>query len=151
MVRDDVAQQAFIEHEMLKHIAGALRTTMEWQLNAEDVSRKLSSLRFIAESFRRHLDHVFDLEEYDGYMAVVTESHPHLHDKTETLRQEHEALRRRLRSCLHSLHGIDSDDDDALTNACQELLSILDSVNDHNQREMKLIQDAVLFDPGGEG
>ncbi|HVX62435.1 MAG TPA: hemerythrin domain-containing protein [Pirellulales bacterium] len=151
MVRDDVAQQAFIEHEMLKHIAGALRTTMEWQLNAEDVSRKLSSLRFIAESFRRHLDHVFDLEEYDGYMAVVTESHPHLHDKTETLRQEHEGLRRRLRSCLHVLHGIDSDDDEALSNACQELLSILDAVNDHNQREMKLIQDAVLFDPGGEG
>ncbi len=151
MVRDDVAQQAFIEHEMLKHIAGALRTTMEWQLNAEDVSRKLSSLRFIAESFRRHLDHVFDLEEYDGYMAVVTESHPHLHDKTETLRQEHEALRRRLRSCLHVLHGIDSDDDEALAKACQELLLILDAVNDHNQREMKLIQDAVLFDPGGEG
>ncbi len=151
MVRDDVAQQAFIEHEMLKHIAGALRTTMEWKLNAEDLSRKLSSLRFIGESFRRHLDHVFDLEEYDGYMALVTESHPHLHDKTESLRREHEELRRRLRGCLHSLHGIESDDHESLGKVCQELLTLLDAVNDHNQREMKLIQDAVLFEPGGEG
>ncbi len=151
MVRDDVAQQAFIEHEMLKHIAGALRTTMEWKLSGEDLSRKLASLRFIAESFRRHLDHVFDLEEYDGYMAVVTESHPNLHDKTEALRREHEELRRKLRACLHTLQGIGADDGEKFDSVCGDLLSLLDSLNDHNQREMKLIQDAVLFEPGGEG
>jgi hemerythrin-like domain-containing protein len=151
MVLDEVAQQAYIEHEMLKHIAGALRATMEWKLSGEDLSRKLASLRFIGESFQRHLEHVFDLEEYDGYMAVVTESHPHLHDRTSTLRHEHDQLRRRVRGVLYNLRHLESDDPLAFSDVCQELLSILDSLNDHNHREMSLIQEAMTCDMGGEG
>jgi hemerythrin-like domain-containing protein len=151
MVQNDVAQQAYIEHEMLKHIAGALRATMEWKLTGEDLSRKLASLRFIGESFQRHLDHVFDLEEYDGYMVVVTESHPHLHDKTATLQQEHEQMRRKLRGCLHNLRQLESDDAATFGEVCQELLVLLDRLNDHNRREMTLIQEALTCDTGGEG
>jgi len=151
MAQDDVARQAYIEHEMLKHIAGALRATMEWKLTGEDLSRKLASLRFIGESFQRHLEHVFDLEEYDGYMAVVTESHPHLHDKTASLRQEHDQMRRNLRGCLHSLRHLESDDAASFDELCQGLLAVLDRLNDHNRREMKLIQEALTCDTGGEG
>lgn len=151
MVHDEVAQQAYIEHEMLKHIAGALRATMEWKLSGEDLSRKLSSLRFIGESFQRHLEHVFDLEEYDGYMAVVTESHPHLHEKTAVLREEHDQIRRRVRGVLHNLRRLESDDAPAFADACRELLSLLDHLNDHNHREMSLIQEAITCDMGGEG
>ncbi|HUY87282.1 MAG TPA: hemerythrin domain-containing protein [Pirellulales bacterium] len=151
MVQDEVAQQAYIEHEMLKHIAGALRATMEWKLSGEDLSRKLASLRFIGESFQRHVEHVFDLEEYDGYMAVVTESHPHLHEKTAALREEHDQMRRRVRGVLYNLRHLESDDAVAFGDACQELLSLLDHLNDHNHREMALIQEAMTRDMGGEG
>ena len=62
-------QQAAVEHEALRHIIGALRTVLDWKPTAGDVSRKLSSLRFIIQSFQRHLERLMALKEQDGYMT----------------------------------------------------------------------------------
>lgn len=151
MDRNDIGRQALIEHGMLKEIAGALRTTMQWKPAGDDASRKLNSLRFIAESFQRHLEHVLTLEEYDGYMSVVTESYPHLTEKTERLRVEHDEFRDALRGLLYRLGRVGQQDLAPLADVCTELGRLLDWINDHNQREMSLIQEAFLFDEGGEG
>lgn len=151
MKLDEIAQQAAIEHEMLKHIAAALRATMQWKLTGEDVSRKLGSLRFISQSFQRHLEHVMALEEYDGYMNVVTESYPRFTDRTKKLRDEHDRFREQLGRINYRLERMSGADLDAFNDHCTQLNSLLEEINDHNQRETALIQEAFLEDVGGEG
>jgi hemerythrin-like domain-containing protein len=151
MKLDEVAQQAAIEHEMLKHIAAALRATMQWKLSGDDVSRKLGSLRFISQSFQRHLEHVMALEEYDGYMNVVTESYPEFTERTEKLRSEHDRFREMLGRINYRLERLSPADVVAFEENCTQLSKLLEEINDHNQRETSLIQEAFLEDVGGEG
>ena len=151
MKLDEIAQQAAIEHEMLKHIAAALRATMQWKLTGDDVSRKLGSLRFISQSFQRHLEHVMALEEYDGYMNVVTESYPEFTDRTTKLRAEHDRFRETLDRINYRLDRLSPAEAAKFDQACAQLNQLLDDINDHNQRETALIQAAFLEDVGGEG
>lgn len=151
MKLDEIAQQAAIEHEMLKHIAAAMRATIEWKLSGDDVSRKLGSLRFVSQSFQRHLEHVMALEEYDGYMNIVTESYPQLTERTEKLRQEHDRFRETLGRLNYRLERISPAELAAFEENCAELNQLLEEINDHNQRETALIQEAFLEDVGGEG
>lgn len=151
MRNDEIAQQAAIEHEMLKHIAAALRATMQWKLRGEDVSRKLGSLRFISQSFHRHLEHVMALEEYDGYMNVVTESYPEFTERTKKLRSEHDRFRETLGRLNYRLEHMSAADLSSFEESCLQLSKLLEEINDHNQRETALIQEAFLEDVGGEG
>jgi hemerythrin HHE cation binding domain-containing protein len=150
MNRDEIAQQAAIEHEMLKHIAAALRATIGMK-TAEDITRKLTGLRFISQSFQRHLEHVMALEEFDGYMNIVTESYPELTDRTKRLRQEHDRFREELGRLVWRLDRVSSQQVGPFEEVCQELTAMLERVSDHNQREMALIQEAFSCDTGGEG
>lgn len=148
---DEIAQQAAIEHEMLKHIASALRATMQWKLSGDDVSRKLGSMRFISQSFQRHLEHVMALEEFDGYMNVVIDSYPQLTERTEKLRCDHDRFRETLDRVNYRLEHVLPADLAAFEETCSAINSLLDEINDHNQRETALIQEAFLDDVGGEG
>src|ERR1700682_3241191 len=94
MAFQDIAQQTFLEQGMLNHIMGALRSTIDWKLHGDDLSRKLSTLRFITQSFQSHLDSVMALEEYDGYMYMVGSLSPHLGKEVDVLRQEHDQFRK---------------------------------------------------------
>lgn len=151
MELDEIAQQAAIEHEMLKHIAAALRATMQWELTGNDLSRKLGSLRFISQSFQRHLDHVMTLEEYDGYMNAVTESCPQYTERTEKLRRDHDRFREAIGRINYRLEHLSPADVMSFEDNCGSLNQLLDEINDHNQRETELIQEAFLEDVGGEG
>jgi hypothetical protein len=151
MKHDEIAQQAAIEHEMLKHIAAALRATMEWKLAGDGVSRKLGSLRFISQSFQRHLEHVMALEEYDGYMNVVIESYPEFTERTKKLQAEHDDFRERLGRVNYRLERVSPADLAAFEECCTRLNDLLEAINDHNQRETALFQEAFLEDVGGEG
>ena len=151
MQLDEIAKQAAIEHEMLKHIAAALRATMQWEPTGDDISRKLGSLRFISQSFQRHLDHVMALEEYDGYMNVVTESYPEYTERTEKLRCDHDRFREALGRVNYRLEHITPADVAAFRENCAKLAKLLEEINDHNQRETELIQEAFFEDVGGEG
>jgi hemerythrin-like domain-containing protein len=151
MELDEIAKQAAIEHEMLKHIASALRATMQWEPASDDISRKLGSLRFISQSFGRHLDHVMVLEEYDGYMNVVTESYPEYTERTEKLRCDHDRFRDTLGRINYQLERLSPADVAAFQQTCASLAKLLEDINDHNQRETELIQEAFFDDVGGEG
>ena len=78
MAHQDIAQQTLLEHGMLNHLTDALRSVIDWKFQGDDFSRKLSTLRFIAQSFQRHLERLMALEEYDGYMDMVGGLSPHL-------------------------------------------------------------------------
>ena len=144
-------QQVLIEQQMLRHITSALRTTMEWKYQGSDFSRKLSSLRFVAESFQRHLKRLMDLEEADGYMALVLESRPQLNQEIETLRQEHEQFRSLLPQIMGSLQRVSPTSPESMTNILDELTALLVKLDAHGKKETKLLQEALLTDEGGEG
>ncbi|HWB10492.1 MAG TPA: hemerythrin domain-containing protein [Pirellulales bacterium] len=151
MELDEIAKQAAIEHEMLKHIAAALRATMQWAPTNDDISRKLGSLRFISQSFQRHLEHVMALEEYDGYLNVVTESYPEYTERTQKLRCDHDRFRDMLGRINYRLERMSPSDAAAFAENCSTLAKLLEEINDHNQRETELIQEAFFEDVGGEG
>jgi hypothetical protein len=136
-------QQALFEHELLAHIAGALRTTIDWALHTQECSSRLPSLRFIAHSFQRHLEHILDLEERDGYMpAIDGHRHADLRGRIDELRAEHERFRQLLRESLERLEMLSASDYLTLHDVSAGILLLLDEINDHNQREMLLIEQA---------
>ena len=63
MNRHDIARQTQVEQELLGHIMHVLRTSSSWPVPGPDGSRKLSTLRFVAQSFQRHLEHLLTLED----------------------------------------------------------------------------------------
>src|SRR6516165_12100390 len=93
MDRQDVARQTKVEHGLLQQLIQGLRATAAWPVPGPDASRKLSSLRFVAGSFQRHLERLLALEEYDGYLGLVRACAPRLVRAADALRVEHEHFR----------------------------------------------------------
>ena len=93
MDRQSIAKQLHIEQELLDHIQSSLRSTIDWKTEPSNVARKLSTLRFIAEIFHRHLERLMAIDEYDGYMSHVLHTSPQLASAVEVLKRDHEMLR----------------------------------------------------------
>jgi hemerythrin-like domain-containing protein len=146
-----IPQQLLVEHQTLAHVISALRATIGWKYQGADFKRKLESLRFVGESFKRHLKHLMELEESDGYMCVVVDSRPELKDDVEALRREHAQFRTALRSMSGRLRKQASTDHDAFNVVCADFLKLLDKLDEHSKKETDLLQDALLTDEGGEG
>ena len=151
MSNQDIAQQISIENGMLKHITEALRLAVGWQIHEADLSRKLSTVRFISQSLQRHLEHLMALEEYDGYMDLVLATSPHLSRTVEGLRQEHEQLRAAICQIVLRLEGLAAGDPAAFARVCDDFRGLLQKVEEHNRREGILWQEAFKRDGGGEG
>src|SRR4051812_6360907 len=96
MAVSDLAQQTAVEHTLLQYLMEGLRTTIAWQHQGDGV-RKLSTLRFIGQSFQRHLERLLALEECDGYMDLVLQRNPQLRKTVDALREEHEFFRQSVR------------------------------------------------------
>lgn len=141
MDRSATEQQALFEHELLAHIAEALRTTIDWALRTQDCSSRLPSLRFIANSFHRHLEHILELEEREGYLpAVDSRRHVDLRRQIEELRREHDRFRNCLRVAVERLELVSASDYLTVGEVCSGLVVLLEEINDHNHREMLLIE-----------
>jgi hypothetical protein len=146
----DVAQQMQVEHGLLQHLIQGLREAAAWPVPGPDDSRKLSTLRFVAQSFQRHLERLLALEEDDGYLGLARACAPRLVRAADTLRAEHERFRAeagRLVQRLDRLPGTDA----ALAPVCADLLALLGRVESHSEREMALVHEAFGQDEGGEG
>ena len=145
-------QQAAVEHEALRHIISALRTVLDWKPAADDVPRKLSSLRFIAQSFQRHLERLMALKEQDGYMTDAVEQMPSLSEKVQALLREHDQFEENTPPLVlrleHRVRQRPRQNREALGTELEELLMKLD---DHHRREAELMQEAYLRDTGGHG
>lgn len=151
MTDNNIAEQMVVEHEMFKHIMDGLRLAIGLKLEGHDFSRKLHSIRFIAESLQRHLDHLLSLEEYGGYMDAVVKLSPHLSRHVDALRQEHDQFRKASHHVLHRLETVAPTDQAAFRTVCDEVLALLKKLDDHTRKEVGLIQESFHRDGGGEG
>jgi hypothetical protein len=141
MDRTSTEQEALFEHQLLAHIADALRTTIDWAVRTQDCSGRLPSLRFIAHSFQRHLEHILDLEEREGYLPTIdSRRHGDLRQKIDELRREHDLFRQRLCLAIDRLERVCAADYLTVGEVCSALGALLEDINDHNQREMRLIE-----------
>lgn len=150
MSYSDVVQQTAVEQGMLENLMQALRDTMAWQVEGDN-SRKVSTLRFIAQSFQRHLEHLMTLEEYDGYMDLVMSTSPHLSRSVQNLRQEHDQFRGAVRRLVQRLERLSVSDAPGLAAVCNDLQALLEQVVAHDRRERGLWLEAFGRDGGGEG
>ncbi len=151
MDHQDIQQQVLIEQATMAHVVSALRTTMGWKSREGDISRKLSSVLFVCESFQRHLKRLLRLEQSEGYMAVVLDSRPELSDEVRALRRQHTEFRKKLREILARLRTIGPTEQAAFTQTSSELEMLLDRLDEHHRKEAALLQEALLRDEGGEG
>src|SRR3979490_1730453 len=92
----NVVNQTRVEKEMLKLLIEGLRNTLAWKIYGEDLSRKLSTLKFVMRSFQNHTEPLMRLEERDCYMDIVLEKHPHLSKAVDALRNDHDEFRREI-------------------------------------------------------
>ena len=143
--------QSQIEHEALKHITKALRTVMDWHPSGDEFARKLSSLRFIAQSFQRHLERLIALKEQDGYMSNALAEKPNLAEKIDALLKQHDDFIESLHRLLLKLDHVSATDKQAIDAACRDFEELLIQIDEHHRREAKLMQEAFLRDEGGPG
>jgi hemerythrin-like domain-containing protein len=144
-------KQAAVEHEALRHVVTALRTVLDWQASADDSARKLSSLRFIAQSFQRHLERLMALKELDGYMSDAVAQMPQLAEKVQTLLAEHDEFEQTMHRLILKLEHVSSTDKSKVDAIGQEVEELLVKLDDHHRREAELMQEAYLRDTGGDG
>jgi hypothetical protein len=147
----DVVKQTRIEKEMLKSLIEGLRNTLAWKTHEENLSRKLSTLKFVMRSFQSHLDRLMRIEEHDGYMDIVLEKHPHLGKTVESLRFEHDIFRREISLIAAGLERVVPTDQNLLNNICNQVAGLLVKVDVHTQKEADLFQEAFERENGGEG
>jgi hemerythrin-like domain-containing protein len=147
----DQSQQALIEHRLLRHLVDGLRATLEWQAAGDDFARKLSTLRFVSQSFQRHLERLLALEEYDGYLDDVAATTPQLARMVDALRRDHDQLRQATRRAVYRLEQVSSLDEAEFAGICDDLADLLDRVEAHSSKEVRLLQEAFHRDIGGEG
>lgn len=146
------AAQCQIERQILEHVKAALRITLRWEVEDVGLSQKVSSVRFTAQSFRRHLERIMALEEEDGgYLVVVDQCKPHLVDQARSLQGEHSAFRETVDRVVPSMERLSAGDRDYFQRQCDELTELLDQIDRHDQRETDLLQEVLCHDEGGEG
>ena len=146
-----IAEQVLKEHQMLKLISQAMQIAIGWTVPAHDISRKLSSLRFVAESLQRHQERLMSLEEDGGYMHAVVESNPNLANQVSALKLDHEEFRQAWSRILPRLDKISPTEHAALTDLCKGMTDLVHRTQEHSTAETTLVQETILRDEGGEG
>ncbi len=145
------ANVAWMEHQILDHVKQALRVTLDWQVPAVGLSRKLSSVQFTLKSFQRHLERLMEIEEEDGYMVLVAETKPHLSCRIERLENDHEKFREEIKHLLPEVEALSEYEGEAFESKCEEIYALLKNIDRHDIEEIELLQETLLFDEGGEG
>ncbi len=142
---------AWMEHQILDHIKKALRVTLDWKVPSVGAHQKLSSMHFTLQSFQRHLERLMSMEEENGYLLLVAESKPNLSTRVERLASDHQTFRESIDHLLPEMETLSSYDSEHFDRICNEVYSLLESVDQHDHDEIELLNDAFLCDEGGEG
>ena len=151
MTQNQSMNQAAVEHEALRHIIGALRTVMDWKPARDDLSRKLASLRFICQSFQRHLERLMALKEENGYMKGAVEQMPSLAEKVQSLLHEHDQFDESLHRLLFKLDQTSAPEQARVDAVSSDVEALLVKLEDHHRREAEFMQEAFQRDVGGQG
>jgi hypothetical protein len=150
MNRQDIAEQTMVENGLLRTIMEGIRTTTAWKVKGTDLTRKLTTLRFICQSLQRHLDHLLTLEEFDGYMDFVRATRPEFTRTVEALRLDHDNFRDGIRRLVHRLERASPADTCGFVDICADTDDFLTKIEAHTKTETKLLQEAFARAEGGE-
>jgi hypothetical protein len=123
---------SWMEHQILDHVKKALRVTIEWDAPVVSTRRKLSSVKFTL-------------------MSVVAESKPNMQYRIDRLAHDHDRFRRRVREIIPELESLTDWQQLEFDVMCEEIRSLLEEVDRHDEEEVNLLQDTLLSDEGGEG
>lgn len=145
------ASLCWIEHEALEHIKGALRVTLDWQGPLVEAEHRRESLAFALQSFSRHLERLMQIEERGGYMTEVEEAKPCMADRVHDLSDDHDRFRQKLADFAPRLEAVTAWDDSEFYAICDEVRDFLEDVDAHDLAEVRLLQEALTLDEGGEG
>ena len=146
-----IAQASQLEHQILDHVKQALRITLDWKAPSFGLPRKMSSVQFTMKSFSRHLLRMLELEERDGYLAVVLEEKPNLDTRIKRLQREHREFRQQLTEMSPTIASLTALPEDEFEFVCTQIAELLDRVDQHDVAEIELLQDTLMHDEGGEG
>lgn len=139
------------EQRVFEHVKQALRVMVEWRAPAVSQSRKRSSVRFALRSFCRHLEMLMAFEEEGGYLPNVGAMRPNWERRAAQLREEHTQLRQRIDRLAPQIDDESVWDSERFEAACAAIRELLDDVDRHDRDEIALLQEALLWDEGGEG
>ncbi|MEN1679644.1 MAG: hypothetical protein AAGJ46_08625 [Planctomycetota bacterium] len=148
---DSTASVGWIEHQTLEHIKGALRVTVDARGPQLSQSRRAASICFVLQSFCRHLERLMRIEEEDGYMADVAEVNPCLSQRIRALALDHHDFRERVRELAPRVEAVEHWDEAEFAAVCEEIRDFLDRLDHHDEAEIRLLQEALTMDEGGEG
>jgi cell division septum initiation protein DivIVA len=145
------AKQALVEREMLNYVEQALRVALAWETTGPNCERKISTVRFTAQSFHRHLKRMRALAEEDGYLTLVIEAKPQFAAIIEDLRHRRDALEAELDAVMTRIDGVSPSNAAAVDAACADVEAFLDALKEHGAQETELIQEALNQEEGGSG
>lgn len=145
------ATACWMEHQILEHIKGALRVTVDWEAPVVSVARKKSSVRFAFQSFCRHLERMMDIEEEDGYLLEVPQEKPYLSDRVIRLLEDHVRFRLQITELSPELEALPDWKETEFELLCDKIRTLLDDVDRHDHEEVDLLQETLGYDEGGEG
>jgi hypothetical protein len=151
IVAQEIAEQAEVELKILLGIEQSLRIAIQWKTRERGNSHKLSTLRFAATSFDRHLARTRLLLDRGGYMHLITDANPHLASDVKAVWVVREELQANFEEIILRLEYVSPDDPAALERICAELESYLDRLTIFGQKEMGLLQRSFAQVEGGEG
>jgi len=143
--------QFTVENQVLDHVKTALRNTLASDEEKMGLERKVSTVKFVAESLIRHLIRLLDLEDETEAADPIEESKPHLADKVTALQTEHCQFRGILTEMREQVSGISSDNEPHFEAFCKDLLGFLDRLDRHEEAELAMLQELHNSDEGGEG
>ncbi len=150
MNQELLIQQTKRESQALEHVTRALEVMLEWAVNGDGFSRKLSSVRFFTELYQRHLERLFALEEIDGYMESVSRLHPELRGQVDNLKREHERFRAAVRKIVVRIDLASPMNLPEFDATCDELRNTINQILEHLRREQELLVESFHRDTGGE-
>ncbi len=147
----EIAKQIEVELALLMNIEQALRIALDWKTHGGGNIRKLSTLRFVARTFERHLARLRVLSEHGGYMHLVTDMKPHLAGAVLALQKLRDDLQDHLERMILRLEHISPNETAAFEGLCAEFERYLEDLGAHGQKEMELLQQCFAQDEGGSG
>jgi len=147
----EIAKQAEVELAILLGIEQSLHLVLDWMTRDRGIGHKLSTLRFAARTFERHLTRTRVLADYGGYMHLITDANPHLASDVRALSAECESLQVSFERIMLRLEYVSPDEALAFGGVCTDLECHLEQVATHGKKEMELLQHSFVQEQGGSG
>jgi len=147
----EIARQAGVELAVLLGMEQTLRMALQWMTRDRGNRHKLSTLRFHAWSFERHLSRIQALADHGGYMHLIADANPHLARNVEALRNKHAVLHTNLERMIFQLDHVSRDDASGFGQICADLERFLNDLRTLGEEESELLQRSFTQEEGGSG